>query len=247
LERWYNSYLNRWAQPDSIVPLASQGTQAFDRYGYVNNNPLRYNDPSGHDAGNPGRDNPDELPETKCKDEGFFNCRAQQNYERQRKYYDDCAKGGGKNCPKWGEIALFYLGSLGISTIDITTAAGMKVMGDLFIYLGAACTSDQSCLNFFNAASGINSIGSGDSPSIQFPTQSSQLGHIFSDRSGHLVDTAENRELLIETVVQEYFIKTDQYGVDWYSRLLDNGMEVWISVRNGIIQNGGINIFPRYH
>ena len=35
-------------QADTIVPMASQGTQAFDRYAYVNNNPLRYADPSGH-------------------------------------------------------------------------------------------------------------------------------------------------------------------------------------------------------
>lgn len=44
------SSLNRWAQPDSIVPLATQGTQAWDRYAYVSNNPLRYTDPSGHGA-----------------------------------------------------------------------------------------------------------------------------------------------------------------------------------------------------
>jgi hypothetical protein len=41
-------YLNRFTQPDSIVPLASQGTQAWDRYAYANNNPVRYNDPTGH-------------------------------------------------------------------------------------------------------------------------------------------------------------------------------------------------------
>ncbi len=29
------------------LPLASQGTQAYNRYGYVNNNPVRYNDPTG--------------------------------------------------------------------------------------------------------------------------------------------------------------------------------------------------------
>ncbi len=33
---------------DNIVPLESQGVQAWDRYAYVNNNPVRYNDPSGH-------------------------------------------------------------------------------------------------------------------------------------------------------------------------------------------------------
>jgi hypothetical protein len=46
--RWYDSLLGRWLQPDSIVPLESQGVQAWDRYAYVNNNPVRYNDPSGH-------------------------------------------------------------------------------------------------------------------------------------------------------------------------------------------------------
>ncbi len=46
--RWYDSYLNRFTQPDSIVPTGTQGTQAWDRYAFVNNNPVRYNDPTGH-------------------------------------------------------------------------------------------------------------------------------------------------------------------------------------------------------
>jgi len=35
-------------QADTIVPPGAQG---LDRYAYVNNNSLKYNDPSGHDAG----------------------------------------------------------------------------------------------------------------------------------------------------------------------------------------------------
>ena len=35
-------------QADTIVPLASQGVQAFDRFAGLNNNPVRYNDPTGH-------------------------------------------------------------------------------------------------------------------------------------------------------------------------------------------------------
>ncbi|MGC8787967.1 MAG: RHS repeat-associated core domain-containing protein, partial [Anaerolineae bacterium] len=46
--RWYDPSLGRFAQADTIVPVQTQGTQAWDRYGYVNNNPLRYSDPSGH-------------------------------------------------------------------------------------------------------------------------------------------------------------------------------------------------------
>jgi RHS repeat-associated protein len=48
--RHYDPELGRFTSPDSIVPLASQGVQAYDRYGYVNNNPIRYNDPTGHYA-----------------------------------------------------------------------------------------------------------------------------------------------------------------------------------------------------
>jgi RHS repeat-associated protein len=45
--RWYDDSLNRWTQPDSIVPESSQGVQAWDRYCFVSNNPLRYVDPTG--------------------------------------------------------------------------------------------------------------------------------------------------------------------------------------------------------
>jgi RHS repeat-associated protein len=46
--RWYDSSLGRFAQADSIVPVQSQGVQAWDRYAYANNNAIRYNDQSGH-------------------------------------------------------------------------------------------------------------------------------------------------------------------------------------------------------
>ncbi len=43
--RWYDPALGRFAQADTIVPA---GVQGYDRYAYVNNNPVRYTDPSGH-------------------------------------------------------------------------------------------------------------------------------------------------------------------------------------------------------
>jgi len=45
--RWYDPALGRFAQADTIIPQ-NQGVQAWDRYAYTNNNPLRYVDPSGH-------------------------------------------------------------------------------------------------------------------------------------------------------------------------------------------------------
>ncbi len=46
--RWYDPSLGRFAQADTIVPEQSQDVQAWDRYAYTNNNPVRYTDPSGH-------------------------------------------------------------------------------------------------------------------------------------------------------------------------------------------------------
>jgi RHS repeat-associated protein len=45
--RYYSSYLNRWLQPDSIVPDPAN-PQDLNRYSFVRNNPVKYTDPSGH-------------------------------------------------------------------------------------------------------------------------------------------------------------------------------------------------------
>jgi RHS repeat-associated protein len=46
--RWYDPTLGRFNQPDTIIPGQSQGVQAWDRFAYSNNNPVKYVDPSGH-------------------------------------------------------------------------------------------------------------------------------------------------------------------------------------------------------
>ena len=46
--RWMDPSLGRFTSPDTLVPTGTQGTQAWDRYAYVNNNPVRYTDPTGH-------------------------------------------------------------------------------------------------------------------------------------------------------------------------------------------------------
>ena len=45
--RWYDPALGRFIQADSIIPNPGNAAM-YDRYSYVNNNPLRYTDPSGH-------------------------------------------------------------------------------------------------------------------------------------------------------------------------------------------------------
>jgi RHS repeat-associated protein len=45
--RYYSARLGRFISPDSIVPELEM-PQAWNRYSYVYNNPLRYTDPTGH-------------------------------------------------------------------------------------------------------------------------------------------------------------------------------------------------------
>lgn len=45
--RWYDTQTGRFAQADNI-PVQVGDTQSLDRFAYVNNNPVLYNDPTGH-------------------------------------------------------------------------------------------------------------------------------------------------------------------------------------------------------
>jgi RHS repeat-associated protein len=45
--RMYDPALGRFTSADTIIP-STQGVQAWDRFAYTNNNPVRYTDPSGH-------------------------------------------------------------------------------------------------------------------------------------------------------------------------------------------------------
>ncbi|MFN2144499.1 MAG: RHS repeat-associated core domain-containing protein, partial [Anaerolineales bacterium] len=45
--RFYSPTLGRFIQPDTVIP-ALTNSQAWNRYAYVMNSPIMYNDPSGH-------------------------------------------------------------------------------------------------------------------------------------------------------------------------------------------------------
>jgi hypothetical protein len=45
--RWYDAVLNRWAQPDTLIP-DWYDPQSLNRYAYGLNNPVKYTDPTGH-------------------------------------------------------------------------------------------------------------------------------------------------------------------------------------------------------
>jgi RHS repeat-associated protein len=50
--RFYDPTIAHFVQPDSTIP-ESGSSKAFDRYSYVNNSPINFNDPTGKDPCNP--------------------------------------------------------------------------------------------------------------------------------------------------------------------------------------------------
>jgi RHS repeat-associated protein len=154
--RWYDPYITQFSQPDSIVPLASQGTQAFDRYAYVNNDPIRYNDPFGH-CTDPDKCSTDDpvFRESKCKEEGWYSCLAKQNYHRQSKYYEDCARTGGVNCPHWVQIAVFTAAAMFVASGDIILDVGINLFNASTTYLGVLCLTNDACSKMYYFLVGI--------------------------------------------------------------------------------------------
>lgn len=78
------------------------------------------------------------------------------------------------------------------------------------------------------------------------PSNESQLNHIFGDRPGHLPDTLDNRQLLVDVANDiGNYMGADEHGNQWFVRLESDESQIWVIVRDGIIQNGGRNKPPR--
>ncbi|NOH04086.1 MAG: hypothetical protein HND47_20010 [Chloroflexi bacterium] len=95
--RWYDPYLNHMTQPDSIVP-DPYNSQDYDRYAYARNNPLRYNDPTGHVTCE--GTNWDDGPQCVKKNPKAYNRNDPKNYTHFVHYRTIviCGWGTGGNC-----------------------------------------------------------------------------------------------------------------------------------------------------
>ena len=82
--------------------------------------------------------------------------------------------------------------------------------------------------------------------SARFPTNESQIKHIFGNRAGHVPDTQANRSLL-QNVANNPANKvaTDRFGNVWSAKTQSDGTQVWVATRSGVIQNGGVNTIPK--
>lgn len=89
-------------------------------------------------------------------------------------------------------------------------------------------------------------MGSAAASNNTLPNNDAQIKHIFRNKEGHILDTPNNRKLLEDVANRtENFMGTDKYGNEWYSQTQSDGSQVWVTTRNGTIQNGGVNNPPK--
>ena len=78
------------------------------------------------------------------------------------------------------------------------------------------------------------------------PENPSQLRHIFGNRTGHLPDTPENRQLLLDTRNnQANSLGTNRLGNKFYISTAPNSSQIWVENRICIIYSRGTNNPPR--
>lgn len=87
---YYDAVLGRFIQPDSIIPEVGN-PQAWNRYSYVNNNPVNFNDPSGRMLID---DDKTSCQNKKCLQEEYYYGKEEQDkfdtlIEKERKWREE--------------------------------------------------------------------------------------------------------------------------------------------------------------
>jgi RHS repeat-associated protein len=123
--RWYDGSLGRFLSPDTLVPTSTQGTQAWDRYVFVNNNPVRYTDPTGHMVTN--------------DDGGTKYSYEQTQYDRIRIQNELCKGGNKMYCADQSDAHIYSVsGTLGFgsffTTLGIDIVSNDNEVGAFFTY-----------------------------------------------------------------------------------------------------------------
>ena len=144
------------------------------------------------------------------------------------------------------EEGLAGIAAIGAVTIGKAISAGSEAGGALPSTLGLGKSGAGAALELDGVgANGAASEGL-ETTNNSLPSNSSQLSHIFRDDVGHLMDTPENQQALVNlTNNPANRLGTDRFGNQWFAQIQSDGSQLWGSVRNGVVQNGGLNTTPR--
>lgn len=224
--RFYSPALGRFQQPDGIIPNPLN-PQAFNRFSYVGNRPINYNDPSGHNAEcglgelgcNAGRYTPPPdqrgsldrvLASYGITTTGFTRQEKWAILRGARLVGDKLAEVRGE-----GESAVDAFNAVYEDGINFnqgaTNATGLCASGTI---TSGGCTSSENQINFWTMT-GHNMYGDAASDAYDFSRMIKnvvhELGHSFYHYRGNpLLGNSFSRNTLIRN--QRY---PDGEYVDW--------------------------------
>lgn len=204
----------------SVDPLVYETQQP---YAYAGNNPLLLTDPLGLAT---------------CKGSSDVGCNIGMNLAAIGMGIGDAVT--------FSPIALLF-GETSLTGVARNALGGKEAADELksngFYIFGSIWGGAATGPAVGGLATGLAFGGSRAAQALT-PIAEANAAHMFRTATGHLPDTAANRLLLQTTVCAENFAFT-RNGIDTFRRLLDDGTQVWVEVRNGVITNGGLNVIPR--
>jgi len=145
----------------------------------------------------------------------------------------------------FGAYFAFGLGSISLKSIGIGVAC--LGIGIVNFFAGKSKNKTHIILNPCNLNNLPNDPDDENNKEREFKITKNDAHHIFRKKENHLLyDTPDNRKLLFDLVSDpENFLIEDIYGKKWYAKILDNGKQLWATVRGNSITGGGLNKIPR--
>lgn len=230
--RHYDPLVGRFMEvdPELVGPAAGvtferiwRAPQSLDAYGYASNSPTNRVDPTG-------------AADQEFGCSACFAAWGGNTIEQGR--VQDLAIGSGTLIGSG--LLLGGLAAFEAAPVALSTASGWALRdphrAGQTIGQGVEALFGEGPGSFVSAAGGA----------VRHAIPEARLGHIFRLAEGHVLDSPENRQLLLDVADDvRTTLGADRFGNVWSAVMRTDGTQVWVQARNGQIWNGGVNQTPR--